>query len=82
MASKFSICWDCSKATQGCSWSDYFKPVKNWTAIKYEPTSTKPYTTYLVQECPEFDRDAYNGGQIRINKNKETIYDIHSKGNL
>ncbi len=70
MANKFTLCWDCKKATGGCSWSNKLRPVKGWTAQEVKPTSSKPYTTYLVEQCPEFKRDAYNSGLKRIN-NKE-----------
>ena len=53
-----TICWECKKATCGCSWSKYFKPVEGWEA---EPTTVKDenytYSSYLVKSCPEFEPD-------------------------
>ena len=65
MTTRMSICWDCKKAIGQCPWSQRLVPVKGWKAIKISPTATKPYGTYLVQECPGFVRDAYDGGLRR-----------------
>ena len=62
----FSICWDCARACGGCPWSDKLVPIRGWKAIKINPSATKPYTTYLVQECPGFKRDGYDGGTKRV----------------
>ena len=69
---KRTICWDCEKACGDCSWTDYNeqKPVKGWTAIRND-LKHKDGTgveSYLVTDCPEFVRDAYNGGQQRIRR--------------
>ena len=63
-----TACWNCAKATGGCSWSSRFEPVEGWTAQetliklnggeRYEPS-------FHVISCPEFDRDAYRGGNER-----------------
>ena len=69
-----TLCWDCRKATGGCSWSDELKPVKGskgWLVHK------QTYKTVQIVECPEFERDAYKGGMIRIGG--DTIYDAVSK---
>ena len=58
----FSLCWDCANAIGGCAWSKKLHPIKDWVATEIKPTSTKPYVTYMVHQCPEFIRDAYNGG--------------------
>ena len=68
-------CWDCAKATGGCSWSNSFEPVKGWVAV---PTKVKIHksknpteemirdnSSYVVIDCPEFLRDAYNNGLKR-----------------
>ena len=67
MAAKMqqTLCWDCARATGGCSWSNYLKPVKDWNAIEVKPTSNKPYSTYIVQTCPLFERDGYDAGTRR-----------------
>lgn len=65
-----TLCWDCTKAVGGCAWSTLFKPIEGWKAQEIKATSTKPYTTYLVEECPEFERDAYSGGTVRPYRTK------------
>ena len=61
-----TLCWDCSKATGGCRWSDKSKPVEGWNAVHtMKQNEGRPdYLTYDVYECPEFVRDAYNGGRV------------------
>ena len=64
---KFTLCWDCKKATGGCVWSDSKDeiPVPGWKA---EQTKLRLFNTgtvacsYAVVECPEFERDAVGGG--------------------
>ena len=62
--SLFTLCWCCSKATGGCSWSDHLKPVKGWTA---KPTTINSRTgdSYMIYACPEFKQDAVEGGNKR-----------------
>lgn len=60
-----TICWNCARAIGKCSWSARLQPVKGWTATEYKATSSRPYTTYVVKECPGFIRDAFNGGLKR-----------------
>ena len=62
---KYSLCWDCKRATGGCPWSDKLKPIKGWKAIAIGKTTSRPYSTYLVEECPGFVRDAIGGGLKR-----------------
>ena len=61
-----TICWNCARATGQCPWSANLKPVKGWTATLVKPSSTKPYTTYIVHACPGFIQDAMNGGLKRL----------------
>jgi len=64
-----TLCWDCAKATGGCSWSYNCTPVDRWKAIpKKKKASDGYYDSYVVIECPEFVRDAYRNGLIRVNK--------------
>lgn len=64
-----TICWDCAKATGGCSWSDELKPVDGWTAAPCQASQRfKPYDSYVVIRCPMFDRDSLNGGQEKLLK--------------
>lgn len=65
---QFSLCWDCSKATGQCTWSKRLVPVKGWKATEIPPTKTKPYSAYIVEECPAFERDAYQNGTKRCPK--------------
>lgn len=63
-----TICWDCANACGGCSWSDHWQhsPVDGWTAIRSDITG-KDVTveSYIVLDCPEFERDAEGKGQWR-----------------
>ncbi len=46
-----SLCWQCSNATGGCSWSDRLEPVEGWSVAR------KKYTEgilTIVMSCPEF----------------------------
>lgn len=48
-------CWDCKKATGGCSWVDDFKPIEGWDA---RPTIVDDLEqSYEIKSCPEFERD-------------------------
>lgn len=53
-----TLCWQCRKATGGCTWADELKPVEDWEA---EATVIKGdgYTenSYHVKSCPEFEPD-------------------------
>lgn len=61
-----TICWDCKKAVNDCSWSRNFEPVEGWEAIPYYTDrediksqgfdSDHPYS-YEVHYCPLFDCD-------------------------
>lgn len=56
------LCWECDRATGGCSWSRRFIPVKGWTA---KPTiirdDSETYGTviksYHITKCPLFKAD-------------------------
>ena len=67
MGNKQTLCWDCKRSIGKCNWSKRLKPVEGWIANTVNPTLSKPYSTYLVEQCPEFERDAYNGGLKRKN---------------
>lgn len=72
-----TICWNCSKACGGCDWSgcDHM-PITGWkaekTQIKLHCESSRKniiYTdSYVVLECPLFDRDATEYGLKWTNK--------------
>ena len=53
-----TLCWDCAKSCGGCSWSARFEPVPGWV-------TEKTTNGIRVVDCPEFSRDAYEGGTIR-----------------
>lgn len=61
-----TLCWDCSKAIKsGCSWSAEFIPVPGWTATKTKLKLKQNDSSYIVHECPEFDRDMWGYGRYR-----------------
>ena len=62
MADEYALCWDCANATGGCSWSDNLRPVKGWEAKR---THKKEFDSWLVINCPKFERDAYDFGLYR-----------------
>lgn len=80
-----SICWDCSRACGGCSWSRSFRPVKGWDAV---PTKIASHShngdgeflrsSYAVISCPLFDRDAIQYGMKWLKK-QNTIIRRNSK---
>lgn len=69
-----TICWDCSKACGGCSWSDHFAPVNGWVAIprKVYASNDGMASSFIVRECPMFDRDAVGFG-MKWSKKNNTI---------
>ena len=76
-----TLCWDCRKARGFCTWSEKLEPVKGWTAV---PTIRKPGTkdemrSFFIIECPEFERDAWNGGAKRMDGHEER--DTEEDGN-
>lgn len=58
-----SLCWECGNATGKCSWSEDLIPVKGWKA---EDSVKDGMPTYLVLECPEFERDSLDKGLRRL----------------
>ena len=64
-AAKPTLCWDCAKATGGCRWSDQLQPIPGWDAELTKSNTT--YSSYIVNECPEFVRDGINVGTKRYN---------------
>lgn len=74
---KHTKCWDCAKATGGCSWSDHLIPVQGWAAVPTELKNSKMSVvedgSYIVIDCPLFIRDAEDGGMVRI-KQTENVY--------
>lgn len=62
-----TLCWDCANAcTRGCSWADTFTPVGGWIAARHDlhvmsGGVDRPYESYIVLQCPDFERDAWMG---------------------
>lgn len=54
MCKKGTLCWGCSKATGGCSWSKSLLPVDGWET---ESTMVDGLPTHKVISCPNFERD-------------------------
>lgn len=53
-----TLCWDCSRALGGCSWSLRFEPVEGWIAEATQIRNNTGYYTksYRVISCPLFKR--------------------------
>ena len=70
MVRMHTLCWDCRKAIDGCCWSDHWQhtPVPGWTAVEtlVRMNNDTYARSYIVQQCPEFERDAFGGGLHRI----------------
>lgn len=67
-----SRCWDCHRATGGCSWSDSLIPVEGWTAEDTKRIrGDKTVEHVMVIKCPLFVRDAYRGGLYRYKENEQ-----------
>lgn len=64
---RMTLCWDCKNAVLGCDWSRKGAPIEGWKAVE---TTLKckglDTPSFHVIECPEFVRDAKNGGLVRI----------------
>lgn len=54
---KENICFNCKNACCGCSWSQFFIPVKGWTATKttLKVNDIKTISTYNITACPLFE---------------------------
>ena len=80
MQHSMTLCWDCANATGGCSWSDYWEhsPVPGWIAIptKLKLNNETNGSSYAVISCPEFIRDAQDGGTRRLRKNDKNEDEI------
>ena len=49
-----SICIDCKKGADECSWLFKLRPVKGWEAKKVKCTD---FVTYDVKSCPNFEEN-------------------------
>lgn len=68
-----TLCWDCANACGGCSWSSReAQPVDGWDAtptkvnMTIEHNQPRSVDSYIVHSCPQFVRDAKNGGHERL----------------
>ena len=54
-----TICWNCQRATGGCSWSQNFKPVDGWKVQKtsIRESGVRNFESVKVLECPKFVED-------------------------
>lgn len=66
---KQTLCWDCRKATGACCWSESSgrSHVPGWTAVetKVRMNNDTYAPSYIVVDCPEFERDGIGGGVKR-----------------
>ena len=63
-----SLCWDCGRSVgeNKCPWASCFKPIEGWRAYKTKKAcSGEDNYSYLVVECPLFERDAVRGGLFK-----------------
>ena len=64
-----TLCWDCANALGGCSWSEYptQTPVEGWEAERRDIHNKQgeDIESYIVIKCPQFIRDAWQGGAVR-----------------
>lgn len=64
---KQTLCWDCKKAIGECSWSAILRPVEGWKATPTKRVSANGEVhSFRVEECPEFERDAFCNGLKRL----------------
>lgn len=67
-----TLCWTCTRpGTGGCSWDKELKPVEGWKAERNDlwTTGKNRYTeSYIVEECPLYERDNYEKLFIRNRK--------------
>lgn len=49
-----SICIDCKKGANECSWLFRLRPVRGWSAKKVRCTD---FVTYDVEACPNFEQN-------------------------
>jgi len=71
----FTLCWDCAHATDdSCAWVRDGEPVDGWTARETKLLWARAYSSsYHVNACPKFKRDAENGGQRKYVSHLEYV---------
>ena len=67
-----SICEECLKAFNGCSWSRDGKPIPGWNAKRVNINEYKDKEVYRVNACPEFEEERFytdeKGIRRRVNE--------------
>ncbi len=63
-----SICIDCKKGADECSWLFRLRPVKGWSAKKVRCSG---FLTYDVEACPNFEPNRKNTRTRRTKKQIE-----------
>ena len=83
MTTEKTLCWDCANAMGTCSWSKKMIPVEGWEAIPTEKQQFRgePLKSFLVTKCPEFKRDAWNGGQKWLDEERNAKV-VELRGNI
>lgn len=66
-----TLCWSCTKATGGCTWSQTLNDLVPGCVAK---PKTRVYaemveTSYTILECPEYEKDARCSTQCTGNCN-------------
>lgn len=59
MKTEQTLCWRCKKSyLGGCDWADDFRPVEGWNATRKDIHSSdhKTFESYVVHDCPKFER--------------------------
>lgn len=82
-----TLCWDCKNCTNPtvCSWARDLTPVNGWKAKKTTlSTRYHPFDSFLVEECPLFERDAFGGGHTEnlFGKKESVSLDDNDVANL
>lgn len=76
-----SLCWDCKKAASNgdCCWASSGKPVTGWKAVPTVVNRKRyPFSSFHVVDCPDFCRDAYDGGQQKAQSSSPARLDDDS----
>lgn len=67
MYSNDQLCFSCSNACGGCSWSSKFIPVENWDAVK--TVTSNGVDSYKIIKCPEYIFDGTCVRCVSFNEN-------------
>lgn len=82
-----SICIDCKKGADECSWLFRLRPVKGWDAKKVRCAD---FVTYDVMSCPNFEQNRKHTRRRRTNdeilkekklfKNEIKVSEVRGRG--